>query len=413
MPSQDVPRRLTLPSDRDASGRDLGAAELEHLAHAIRSGHLIATAGHFGPRLERAFAERFGVSHAVACASGSAAVHAAIATLRVRPGDEIVTSPITDMGAVMPICYEGAKPVFADVDPRTGNVDASTLERVLGPRTRAVIVTHLFGQPCDMEPIVALCRRTRVTLIEDVAQAFLATDHGRLCGSFGDFACFSFQQGKHMTTGEGGMVIAAKQADADAARRFVNKGWGYGDAEPDHDRPGLNFRLTELQAAVGVAQLEKLDGVVQRRRERAAQLCESLRGLAGIALPDPLPGTAHSYWRFLLRVDARVIRGGASALGALLGARGIGNAPHYVKKPAFECAVFRNRGAFAPTRLAFGDDLEGPLGDAKSHPGVYASLAEMLVLAWNEHYTQEHVAQIADAVRQGVRELATVGAGRG
>ena len=404
-PDREHPQPIILPSDRDASGRDLGDAEIANLTEVVRSGHLIATAGNFAPRLERAFASRFGMPHAIACGSGSAAVHAAIATLGLQPGDEVVTTPITDMGAVMPICYEGGKPVFADVDAATANVDHETIARALSPRTRAVIVTHLFGQPCLMEPIVELCRSHDLVLIEDAAQAFLATDRDRLCGSYGDLACFSFQQGKHMTTGEGGMVLAADAGRADAVRRFVNKGWGYGDAHPDHDRPGLNHRMTELQAAVGCAQFDKLEGVVARRRERADELCAALRGIPGIELPIPSSGTTHTYWRFALRIDPNRVTGGASALGTALAARGIGNAPHYVKKPAFECAVFQNRADFAPMRAAYGSDLHGPIGDRSTHPGVYQALERLLVLPWNEHYTAEHVRQIATAIRDSVARL--------
>lgn len=397
--------RVVLPSDRDSTGRDLGEAELRLLAEAVRSGHLIATAGTFVPRLEREFAARHGMADAIACASGTAAVHAALGALRLQAGDEVVTTPITDMGAVLPICYEGARPVFADVEPETANVTAETIARAIGPNTRAVIVTHLFGQPCGMHPIAALCRARGIALIEDCAQAFLATDAGKLCGTFGDLACFSFQQGKHMTTGEGGIVLAADPARADAVRRFVNKGWGFGDSQPDHDRLGLNYRLTELQAAVGVAQLAKLDSVVDRRRARARELCAALAGVDGITVPLPRTGTSHSYWRFALRVDRDHIPGGATALGARLLARGIGNAPHYVKKPAFACEVFVHRSAFAPLRTVYADRPEGPLGDRSTHPGVFAALDSLLVLPWNEHYTTEHVTAIARAVRDSVHEL--------
>ncbi|MGE0142707.1 MAG: DegT/DnrJ/EryC1/StrS family aminotransferase [Planctomycetota bacterium] len=399
--------KLVLPSDRNSSGRDLGAAELANLEQVIRSGHLIATNGPFCRRFETEFAARHGRRFAVALSSGSTAVHAAIAALQLNEGDEVVTTPITDMGAVMPICHEGARPVFADVDPTSGNVTANTLAGAMSDRTRAVIVTHLFGQSCDMPPIVELCRARGIALIEDAAQAFLATAGGVLCGTFGDVACFSFQQGKHLTTGEGGMVMTDDPSLADAMRRFVNKGFGYGDALPDHDRPGINARMTELQAAVGVAQLAKLDAVVTRRRRTAARLLHALRDLSGIGLPTPSPGTEHSYWRFALRIDPRRIPGGATALGVRLSNRGIGNAPHYIRQPAFECAVFVDRAKFLVMRNAFGSNLHGPLGDRTSHPGTYAALDAMLVLPWNEHYTDEHVDAIARAIRECVREIQT------
>src|SRR6266478_2849452 len=165
---------LTLPSDQEASGRTLGDEEIALVAEAIRSGTLTSTKGTFVKTLERRFAELLGVKHAWACASGTAAVHTTIAAIDPEPGDEIVTSPITDMGALAPILYQGAIPVFADVDPATCNVTAAAIERVLSERTRAVIVTHLFGNPCQMTEIMALCRPRGIVVIEDCAQAFLA-----------------------------------------------------------------------------------------------------------------------------------------------------------------------------------------------------------------------------------------------
>src|SRR5499425_1725747 len=149
---------LTLPSDQDASGRTLGEDELALLAKAIHSGTLTSTKGKFVPTLEQQFAGVLGVKHVYACSSGTSAIHTAIAAINPDPGDEIITSPITDMGALTPILYQGAIPVFADVDPRTYNVTARTIEPCVSERTRAIVVTHLFGNPCDMEDIMALAR---------------------------------------------------------------------------------------------------------------------------------------------------------------------------------------------------------------------------------------------------------------
>src|SRR5207249_5999345 len=170
-PSETTP--LTLPSDQEASGRTRGDEEIALVAEAIRSGTLTSTKGTFVKTLERRFAELLGVEHAWACASGTAAVHTTIAAIDPEPGEEIITSPITDMGALAPILYQGAIPVFADVDPVTCNVTAAAIERVLSERTRAVIVTHLFGNPCQMTEIMALCRSRGIVVIEDCAQAFL------------------------------------------------------------------------------------------------------------------------------------------------------------------------------------------------------------------------------------------------
>ncbi len=396
---------LPLPSDRDASGRDFGAEELENLAQVLRSGKLNGTFGTFVPRLEREFAARLGVPRAVACASGTAAVHAALGALDLQPGDEVVTSPITDMGAILPILYEGAAPRFADVEPDSGNVSAATIAAVLGERTRAVVVTHLFGMPCDMAPIVALCRERGVVLIEDCSQAFLAEDAGRLVGCHGALATFSLQQGKHMTCGEGGLVVAADEALAKRVELYVNKGFAYGTAQPDHDVPGLNYRMTELQAAVAVAQLHKLDDVVARPRAPAARRCRALEGLAGGATTPARAGTVHSWWRFCLFVDEARIRGGAGALGRSLSAAGLTVMPHYIKKPAFECRVFADRARFGVVREGFANaGVEPPPQASAAHPGVYAALRSMLVLPWNERYHDGHVDLIAAAVHDAVAE---------
>ena len=204
IPCQD--ELLTLPSDQDASGRTFGAEELQLLTEVMESGTLTSTKGNFVKTLEQEFARMIGAQHAFACASGSAAVHTAIAAIDPGPGDEIITSPITDMGALAPILYQSAIPVFADVDERTYNVTARTIEARLSERTKAIIVTHLFGNPCEMSEIMELADARGIPVIEDCAQAFLAEENGQPVGTIGAIGCFSLQQGKHITTGEGGLV---------------------------------------------------------------------------------------------------------------------------------------------------------------------------------------------------------------
>src|ERR687892_446431 len=168
-------RPISLPSDQNGTGRSFGEEEIGFLADVIRSGTLFSVSGTFVKNLEKSFAEALGVKHAYACASGTAAVHSAIAAINPEPGDEIITSPITDMGALAPILYQGAIPVFADVDPRTCNPTAATIRACVSDRTRAIIVTHLFGNPAEMAAIMAVARERRIPVIEDCAQAYLAS----------------------------------------------------------------------------------------------------------------------------------------------------------------------------------------------------------------------------------------------
>jgi len=397
---------LTLPSDQEASGRTLGDEEIALAAEAIRSGTLTSTKGTFVKRLERRFAEILGVRHAWACASGTAAVHTAVAALDPEPGDEIITSPITDMGALAPILYQGAIPVFADVDPHTLNVTAATIEARLSPRTRAIMVTHLFGNPCDMDAILALAHARDIAVIEDCAQAFGARYDGRPVGTLGAVASFSLQQGKHVTTGEGGLVATNDDALARRMVLFINKAWGYGDPQPDHYFLALNYRMSELHGAVAVAQLPKLDGVVESRITTAARLTERLRGLRGIVTPRVSPRSVHTYWKYCLQVDGGCVVGGAVELGRRLKERGIASSPRYIQKPAFMCEVFQKQRTFGTSRYPF--TLARPEAvdyDRARFPGTFAGLERVLVLPWTERYTDEHVDYIADSVRDAVEQL--------
>jgi dTDP-4-amino-4,6-dideoxygalactose transaminase len=391
---------IALPSDQEASGRSFGSEEVAELVKVIESGTLTCTKGPACASVERRFGELLGAKHVIACASGSAAVHCAIAAIDPEPGDEIVTTAITDMGALAPIVYQAAIPVFADVDPLTGNVTAETIAARLSDRTRAIIVTHLFGNPCDMGPIVDLARARGIPVIEDCAQAYLARAGGKLVGTHGAIGCFSLQQGKHITTGEGGLCVTD---DPDLARRirlFVNKAWGYGDPNPDHYFLALNYRLTELQGAVALAQLDKLVWGVEQRRKMAARLSAQIEGLAGVATPRCAADAMHVFWRYCLWVDEAEVPGGSPALGAGLKRQGIAAAPRYIQKPAFQCAVFRDQRTFGGSRFPF--TLARP--DAVDYapgrfPGVFACLRDILVLPWNERFTERHVDFIAAAVR--------------
>jgi dTDP-4-amino-4,6-dideoxygalactose transaminase len=400
---------MTLPSDADHTGRDLGTDELALLREVIESGTLNCTRGTQVKEFERAFAARYGVAHARAVTSGTAACHAAIAAIDPEPGDEIVTTAITDMGAIAPILYQLAIPVFADVDPVSLNVTPESVAAHITPRTRAIIVTHLFGNPCDVVAIRRIADAHGIPVIEDCAQAYLATQDARLVGTIGTIGAFSLQQGKHMTTGEGGITITTDAALARRMTLFSDKAWGYGDPNPDHYFLALNYRMTDLQGAVARAQLAKLDGVVAARRASAARVTELLADLPGLTLPAALPGATHVYWKYPLIVDPAVIEGGADALGAALKAQGVFCAPRYIQKPAFQCEVFTERRTFGtsqyPWALRVREGGSDVVYDPEEFPGTFRGLERVVVLPWNERYTEAHVEHIAGAVRTAVRSL--------
>jgi len=406
MATVEVKRQVRLPSEANSTGRTFGEEELTLLRKVLESGTLNCTKGTFVNRLEDAFAKRLGLAHATAVTSGTAAIHAAVAAVNPDPGDEIISSPITDMGAITPILYQAAIPVFADVDPRTLLLTAETIAPRITRRTRAIIVTHLFGNPCDMDAIMSLARDHGLIVIEDCAQAFDASYQGRMVGAIGHIGCFSLQQGKHITSGEGGLVVTNDPHFGRRIRLFHDKAWGYGDPNPDHYFLALNYRMTELQGAVAVAQLEKLEWSVRKRQRMAQRLTAALDGMRGVHLPQAGPGATHVYWKYCLSFDTASV----GELARLLREEyEIASAPRYIQKPAFECQVLRDRCTFGKSHWPY--DGECRAGDAPvdydpAHfPGAVRGLARILVLPWNERYTEEHVDYIAAAVKDAITRV--------
>ena len=397
---------IKLPSDQDASGRTFGAEEIAAVTEVLQTGVLITTKGKYGKMLEESFAKRLGVKYAYACNSGSAAVHTAIAAINPNPGDEIVTTSITDMGALTPIVFQGAIPVFADVDPKTLNVTAETIEKVLSDKTKAIIVTHLFGNPCEMKAIMELADARNIPVIEDTAQSFLAEVDGKYVGTIGKIGAFSFQQGKHMTTGEGGIVVTN---DDDLARRLylcINKAWGYGDQNPDHYFIALNYRMTELQAALAVEQLKKLDACVEQRQKMAKLLDEKIADIDGIESYKPASGSTMTYWKYCLRVDDAKIEDGSVGLAKALKVYDVASAPRYVVKPAFMCRVFTEQNTFGDSHFPF--NLARPEAvdySPEKFPGTFKGLHDVLVLPINERYEEEHIEFLASSIREAVEKV--------
>jgi perosamine synthetase len=400
---------MQLPSDADHTGRNLGKEELDILKKVIESGTLNCTKGTVVKEFEKRFAKKYGVEFCRTTTSGTASIHTAVAGVNPEPGDEIITTPITDMGAITPIIYQTAIPIFADVDPLTYNITAETIAPKITRRTKAIMVTHLFGNACDMDPIMDLARRNHLPVIEDTCQSYLAEYKGKLLGTIGDIGCFSLQQGKHMTTGEGGMVVCTNDKYARRMWLFVDKAWGYGDPKPDHYFLAPNYRMTELQGAVALAQLDKVDGVVADRIRTAEMLTKMIVGIPGVSAPHIAPHTKHVYWKYPLRIDDEIIEGGVDEFAKKLKEQGIFSAPRYIQKPAFMCQILRDRNTFGNSHFPFEGEcrMDDPavVYDPRDYPGTLDSLSHVVVLPWSEFYTEEHVSFIAGTIRDVAKRL--------
>lgn len=277
-----------------------GDEERRELDEALARQDLFYSAHGKCAEFEKQFAALYGVRAAHTCASGTSAVHIAVASLNLQPGDEIILSPVTDFGSVAGILYQGLIPVFADWKEGALNTDPEDIERKITPRTRAILLIHLFGTPHDMDAVTAIAKKHGLYLIEDCAQSYLATWKGRLLGTFGDIGCFSMQMSKHLATGEGGVVISDNQALGDRMQLFRDKGFSnFGAWGPRaYSILGLNYRMNELTGAVAVAQLGKLRETVSRMRGLGGLLSEKLGDLPGI-LPMPVPeGGKSSRWLY-------------------------------------------------------------------------------------------------------------------
>ncbi len=402
-------QRIQLPSDGDASGRSFGKEEMALLEQVVRSGILHATKGTMTKQLELEFAQVYSVEHCVAVTSGTASLHTAVAAIDPEPGDEVITTPITDMGGIAAILSQNALPIFADVDPKTYNLTAETIQAKITPRTKAIIVVHLFGNPCDMDPILELADKHGIPVIEDCAQAYLTTYKGKLVGTLGAIGCFSLQQTKQMTAGEGGLAITRNDSLARRMRLFRDKAWGYGDPKPDHYFLALNYRMTDLQGAVALAQLRKLKGMVAARQRTAGMLTEMLKGVEGLNPPRVTPGGSHTYWRYCLQADEEILGVDVNQFALLLKEEGIVSAPRYIQKPAFQCDLFKERKTYGASQfpyrgVASRQGLPEVVYDEKDFPNTMKALSRALVLPWNERYTEEHVRYIAENLIETAKE---------
>jgi perosamine synthetase len=385
----------------NATGRWLGEEEKRLLAEVIDSGALNRNDGSKVAALERAWAEMLGVPYAQAVTSGTAALHTAVAALNLEPGDEVITTAITDMGTVIAILACNLVPTFADVDPRTGNITAETIAMQISPKTRALIVVHLFGQIADMAPIMALARQRNLYVIEDCAQAHLAAYQGRLAGTMGDLGCFSFQQSKQMTTGDGGLVVARDEALAIRARLFTDKGWPRGiPGLRGHLFFGMNYRMTELQGAVGLAQVRKLTEIVAQRRKTAGLLREIMAGIPGLIPPYILPGADHSWWMFSFMIDSARLGVSPQAFAQAIKAEGLPFGVGYIPNPVFEYDVIRDRKTFGTSGIPWTlpQARPGVTYDRRDYPGTLRFLDEMFVMSWNEGLTEDDARDIGGAL---------------
>jgi dTDP-4-amino-4,6-dideoxygalactose transaminase len=377
-----------------AKEKRYGEQELEQLRQALAQGTLFYAHGKKVFELEKAFASHCHTRHAVACTSATAAIHAALMAVGVSPGDEVIVPPITDMGSVLPVLWQGGVPVFADLDAHTYNITTETVEKCISPKTRAIVAVHLAGNACDLDGLERLASGRKIILIEDCAQSHGATYRGKPLGSTGVIGCYSFNEFKHISCGDGGICVTNDEALARKIRLATDKAY---DRSPNLTRrePKFladNYRMTELQGAVALAQLAKLESIVSRRRSWCGRLHTRLASLPGLWLPEVTPQCEPSWWFYMLRVVPDQLGANADQFAAALKAEGVPAAAHYIQQCIYDYALFRDHSAFARGAHPFA------ARDYSSEqcPIARSILDTCVVLSINEAYTDD---DLDDTVR--------------
>ena len=279
----------------------VGERELQYVADCIRT-NWISSRGKYLDEFEQKFADYCGCKYGVTATSGTTALHLALATLGIGKGDEVIVPTFTMTASVCAIIYTGAKPVLVDSEPRFWNIDVTKIEEKVTGKTKAIMPVHIYGHPCDMDPIMDIASRYNLYVVEDAAEVHGAEYKGRKMGSIGDMGCFSFYANKIITTGEGGMVLTNSKEMADRAKRLRDLAHSP-EKRYSHTDIGFNYRMTNIQASIGLAQLESIDQFVEMRRQNASFYNSYLRELPGITLPSEAEWAKNVYWMYSIVIQ--------------------------------------------------------------------------------------------------------------
>lgn len=366
----------------------LGERELEYVTECLRTGW-ISSAGRFIDQFEQQWAGYCGRRFGVSVCNGTAALHAAVASLQLAPGDEVILPSFTIISCGLAVVYAGATPVLVDCDPHTWTMDVQQVADRITPRTRAIMVVHIYGHPVDMDPIFDLAEQHGLAVIEDAAEAHGAeyrldrrglAPEWRRCGGFGDVSCFSFYANKLITTGEGGMVVTDNPVLAERLRSLRNLCF-----QPErrflHEELGYNYRLTNVQAALGLAQLERMPAIVARKRQIAAQYTRRLRNLSALQLPMEHRWARSVFWMygFVLTDEAGL---DAEQFALALRQRGVDTRPFFLG--LHEQPALHRRGLFVGERY--------PVTERIARQGLYLPTGLAL--------TDRQIVEVCNRVRE-------------
>jgi perosamine synthetase len=331
----------------------LSGNELKYITECIETGW-ISSEGPFITKFEKQFASYVNRKHGIAVSNGSAALDIAIKALNIGKGDEVIMPAFTIISPAQSVVTASAIPVLVDSDAETWNMDVNQIEAKITAKTKAILVVHIYGLPVDMKPVLALCKKYNLKLIEDAAEMHGQTYDGQLCGSFGDISIFSFYPNKHITTGEGGMIVCDDEALAERCKKLRNLAFEPNARRFVHYEIGWNYRMTNMQAALGLAQLEKIDTHIKKKRAIGYSYNKGLQNLKGFQLPLSKTNYAENiYWVYALVAETESMQ---EAMVKKLNDAKIGTRPFFWcmhEQPVFlEMGLFKNESYPVAEKLA-------------------------------------------------------------
>lgn len=347
----------------------LDGRENDYLAECIASGW-VSSDGPFVEKFEESFASYINVRHGITVSNGTAALEAAFFAVGLETGDEVIMPSFTIISCAIAVMRFGAKPILVDIESDTWNIDTKLIETKITSRTKAILAVHMYGHPCDLDPILNLARRYKLKVIEDASQVHGATYKGKMCGSIGDISTFSFYANKIITTGEGGMVMTSNDALAERVRSYRNLCFRT-ERRFLHTEVGNNLRMSNLQAALGLAQLERIDQFIKTKRENGARYLSGLSGIKGIKTQVEMSWAQMVFWMYSIELEEET---GLDAKKVMetLGKVGVGTRPFFLG--LHEQPVLRNKGWYS--------NEEFPVTERASRQGLY--LPSSLNLTINE-----------------------------
>jgi len=360
----------------------IGQREIEYVMECLKTGW-ISSEGRFIRAFEERWAEYCGMKFGVAVSNGTAALQAAVACLDLQPGDEVIMPSFTIISCAQAVVYNGGIPVLVDSNPRTWCMDVDQVESKISERTRAIMPVHIYGHPVDMDPLLELAERYGLAIIEDAAEAHGAEYKGRKCGGFGDVSCFSFYANKIITTGEGGMVLTNDENRAEKLRSIRNLCFQK-ERRFHHEELGQNFRLTNVQAAIGLAQLERIEEIASRKRWLGNEYSRQLENTAGLELPVEESWARNVYWMYAVVVKEET-KMNAAEFAARLSKRGVQTRPFFLG--LHEQPVFHRRGWFVNESY--------PVAERIARQGLYLPSGTAL--------TDAQLTQVVDVVKDVLR----------